>query len=229
MVALAKTGAPAKPARLFWSASQASASKTGAPAKPARLFWSASQASASKTGAPAKPARPFWSASQASALVRLDSAGMAIADVLTFRVVTVGPNDPVRLAIARMLEESIGSVAVCEGERLVGIFTERDVLRLAGEGSDFAEIRIGDVMTRNPVTLRPDDDVLEAARLMGERKIRHVPVLEGENLLGMVGIREVMRTLVERLWRSQDSEAHERARELLGRSSSTLPRTPEGV
>ncbi|HLM37423.1 MAG TPA: CBS domain-containing protein [Gaiellaceae bacterium] len=147
---------------------------------------------------------------------------MAIADVLTFRVVTVGPDDPVRLAIARMLEESIGSVAVCEGERLVGIFTERDVLRLAGEGSDFAEIRIGDVMTRNPVTLRPDDDVLEAARLMGERKIRHVPVLEGENLLGIVGIREVMRTLVERLWRTKDPEAHERARELLGRNSPTL-------
>ena len=85
---------------------------------------------------------------------------MAIADVMTFRVVTVGPDDPVRVAIARMLEESVGYVAVCEGERLVGIFTERDVLRLSGEGSDFAEVRVGDVMTRNPVTLRPDDDVL---------------------------------------------------------------------
>jgi CBS domain-containing protein len=151
---------------------------------------------------------------------------MAIVDVMAFRVVTVAPDDPVRLAIARMLEESIGSVAVCEGERLVGIFTERDVLRLAGEGSDFAEVRVGDVMTRNPVTLRPDDDVLEAARLMGERKIRHVPVLEGENLLGLVGLREVMRTLVERLWRTQDPEAHERARELLARGNSTLSSDP---
>jgi CBS domain-containing protein len=141
---------------------------------------------------------------------------------MTFRVATVGPDDEVRLAIARMLEEGIGSVAVCEGERLVGIFTERDVLRLAGEGSEFAEVRVGDVMTRNPVTLSPDDDVLEAARLMGERKVRHLPVLEGENLLGMVGIREVMRTLVERLWRTQDPEARERARELLGRGGSTV-------
>ena len=147
---------------------------------------------------------------------------VAIADVMTFRVVTVGPDDPVSVAIARMLEEGIGSVAVCEGERLVGIFTERDVLRLAGEGPGFAEVRVGDVMTRSPVTLAPHDDVLDAARLMGERKIRHVPVLEGENLLGMVGVREVMRTLVERLWRTQDPEAHERARELLARGSSTL-------
>jgi CBS domain-containing protein len=148
---------------------------------------------------------------------------------MTFRVVTVGPDDPVRLAIARMLEEGIGSVAVCEGERLVGIFTERDVLRLAGEGSEFAEVRVGDVMTRNPVTLAPDDDVLDAARLMGERKIRHVPVLEGENLLGMVGMREVMRTLVERLWRTHDPEARERARELLSRGGSTLSSEVEGL
>jgi CBS domain-containing protein len=139
---------------------------------------------------------------------------------MAFRVVTVEPDDQVRLAIARMLEEGIGSVAVCEGDRLVGIFTERDVLRLAGEGPDFAEVRVGDVMTRNPVTVAPDVDVLGAARLMGERKVRHLPVLEGENLLGIVGIREVMRTLVERLWRTQDPEARERARELLSRDST---------
>ncbi len=152
------------------------------------------------------------------ALVRLDSKLMAVADVMAFRVVKVAPDDTVRVAIARMLEENVGSVAVCEGERLVGIFTERDVLRLAGEGPDFAEIRVGDVMTRQLVTLAPDDDILDAARLMGERKIRHLPVLEGENLLGVVGIREVVRALVERLWRTHDEEARERARELLDRS-----------
>ncbi len=152
------------------------------------------------------------------ALVRLDSNPMAVADVMAFRVVKVSPDDTVRVAIARMLEENVGSVAVCEGERLVGIFTERDVLRLAGEGPDFSEIRVGDVMTRQLVTLSPDDDILGAARLMGERKIRHLPVLEGENLLGVVGIREVVRALVERLWRTHDEEARERARELLDRS-----------
>src|SRR5207237_5776215 len=97
------------------------------------------------------------------------------------------------LAIARNVDENVGAGAVCEGERLVGIFTERDVLRLAGEGSQFTEVLVGDVMTRQLVTLAPDDDILDAARLMGERKIRHLPVLEGENLLGMVGIREVVR------------------------------------
>jgi CBS domain-containing protein len=148
---------------------------------------------------------------------------MAIADVMAFRVVTVKPDDAVSLAVARMLEEEVGSVAVCEGERLVGIFTERDVLRLAGEGPDFAEVKVADVMTRNPITIASDDDVLAAAQLMGARRIRHLPVVQGENLLGMVGIREVMRTLVERLWRTQDPEARERARELLSRGGAQIP------
>jgi CBS domain-containing protein len=147
---------------------------------------------------------------------------MPVADVMVFRVVKVAPDDTVSVAIARMLEENVGSVGVCEGEKLVGMFTERDVLRLAGEGSQFADVRVGDVMTRQLVTLAPDDDILDAARLMGERKIRHLPVLEGENLLGIVGIREVVRALVERVWRTQDDEAHERARELLDRKNAPV-------
>jgi CBS domain-containing protein len=147
---------------------------------------------------------------------------MPVADVMVFRVVKVAPDDTVSVAIARMLEENVGSVGVCEGEKLVGMFTERDVLRLAGEGSQFADVRVGDVMTRQLVTLAPDDDILDAARLMGERKIRHLPVLEGENLLGIVGIREVVRALVERLWRTQDDEARERARELLDRKNAPV-------
>jgi CBS domain-containing protein len=147
---------------------------------------------------------------------------VAIADVMSLRVVKVAPDDAVRLAIARMLEEDIGSVAVCEGQRLVGIFTERDVLRLAGEGPEFADVRVGDVMTRRLVTISSDDEILAAAQLMAERRIRHLPVVQGENLLGIVGIREVMRTLVERLWKTQDPEARERARELLGRARAPV-------
>ena len=147
---------------------------------------------------------------------------MAVADVMAFRIVKVSPEDPVRVAIARMLEENVGSVAVCDDQRLVGIFTERDVLRLTSEGPDFDEVRVGDVMTTQLVTVSPDDDILEAARLMGDRKIRHLPVLEGENLLGMVGIREVVRVLLERLWRTHDPEARERARELLDRPNAPV-------
>ena len=139
---------------------------------------------------------------------------MAIGDVMRTRVVTVNTDEPVRLAVLRMLEEGVGSVAVCDGGRLVGIFTERDVLGLAGEGTDLDAVRIGDVMTREPLTVDAGVPVLDAARLMGERKIRHLPVVEGEHLLGMVGIRDILGSLVELLWQTKDSAAHDTARSL---------------
>jgi CBS domain-containing protein len=144
------------------------------------------------------------------------------------RVVAVPPHESVQVAIARMLEESIGSVAVCDGPRLVGIFTERDVLRLAGQGTDVAELTVETVMTPHPVTISPEADVLDAAQLMNERGIRHLPVVEGENLLGMLGIREVLRTLVERLWHTHDPEFHARARELLERRPE-VSSPPQGM
>ncbi len=154
---------------------------------------------------------------------------MPIIDAMNLRVVSVQPEETVQIAIARMLEENVGSIAVCAGQRLVGIFTERDVLRLAGQGAPLHELKVRDVMTRAPLTVSPDDDVLAAARLMGERKIRHLPVVQGENLLGIIGIRDVMRMLVERLWQAHDVEARETARELLSRAPEVSSSTPPGV
>jgi CBS domain-containing protein len=133
------------------------------------------------------------------------------------RVVTVEPGDSARLAVLRMLEEGVGSVAVCEVGRLVGIFTERDVLALAGEGTDLDGVRVGDVMTREPFTVDADVAVLDAARLMGEKRIRHLPVVQGEHLLGMIGIRDVLGSLVERAWQTHDEAAHQTARTLFKR------------
>jgi CBS domain-containing protein len=139
---------------------------------------------------------------------------MAIGDVMRTRVVTVSTGDSARLAVLRMLEEGVGSVAVCDEGRLVGIFTERDVLALAGDGADLDSVRVDDVMTRDPITVDAGVPVLDAARLMGERKIRHLPVVEGEHLLGMIGIRDVLGSLVERAWQTHDEHAHDTARSL---------------
>ena len=138
---------------------------------------------------------------------------------MTVRVVTVTPKASVQEAIARMLEEGIGSVAVCDGPRLVGIFTERDVLRGAGEGASFGEVAVEDVMTRRPVTVSPDDDIVEAAQLMADRRIRHLPVCEGEFLVGMIGIRDVLRRRVE-----QAAEQHEGARDTARALLTRAPR-----
>jgi CBS domain-containing protein len=103
---------------------------------------------------------------------------------------------------------------VCDGGSLVGIFTERDVLGLVGESTDLDDVRVGDVMTREPLTVQADVPILDAAKLMGERRIRHLPVVQGEHLLGMIGIRDVLGSLVERLWHTHDQQAHDTARAL---------------
>jgi CBS domain-containing protein len=136
---------------------------------------------------------------------------------MTVRVVTVTPKATVQEAIARMLEEGIGSVAICDGPRLMGIFTERDVLRVAGEGSLFGDVAVEDVMTPRPFTVSPGDDLVGAAQLMASKRIRHLPVCEGEFLVGMIGIRDVLRRLVEQA-AEQEEGARDTARALLTRA-----------
>jgi CBS domain-containing protein len=140
---------------------------------------------------------------------------VSITDVMTTRVVQASPGESVREAARSMGEASIGSVAVCEGSRLVGILTERDVLRLVAASEDLDRVRVGDAMTTPVLTASPDADILAVARLMGERRVRHLPVVEGENLLGMIGIRDVLGALAEALWRTHDDAVHETARDLL--------------
>ena len=140
---------------------------------------------------------------------------MSITDVMTTRVVQAAPGESVREAARSMGKAGIGSVAVCEGSRLVGILTERDVLRLVAEGEDLDHVLVGDAMTTPVLTASPDADILAVARLMGERRVRHLPVVEGENLLGMIGIRDVLGALAEALWRTHDDAVHETARDLL--------------
>jgi CBS domain-containing protein len=136
---------------------------------------------------------------------------------MTTRLVTVEPQETARTGIDRMVEAGVGSVLVCEGPRLVGIFTERDVLRLVREGVDFDTVPLADVMTSRPATVTADDWIHEAAQLMRDRGIRHLPVVEGENVHGVLSIRDVLSFLAERLWQAHDNEARETVHALLKR------------
>jgi len=107
------------------------------------------------------------------------------------RVVSVAPGESVQVAIARMLEENVGSVAVCDGPRLVGIFTERDVMRAVASDFDAAGHLVGQWMTSQPVTLAPDAASGEALELMLERGFRHLPIVDGGKVVGVVSIRDL--------------------------------------
>ena len=111
---------------------------------------------------------------------------MSVSDVMTVRVVQAAPDETARAAVKKMLAANVGSIAICDGPRLVGIFTERDVLRLAGEGTDLDTTIVCDVMTEAPITIQAEGDILEAAHVMSERRIRHLPVVEGGKVIGVI-------------------------------------------
>ena len=95
---------------------------------------------------------------------------------------------------ARLMKQSkFGAVMVVENGRLVGIFTERDALfRVVAEGRDAQVIRLADVMTRDPQTIRPDKPFVDALHLMHVSGFRHVPVVEGGRPIGMVSARDAL-------------------------------------
>jgi CBS domain-containing protein len=96
----------------------------------------------------------------------------------------------------RMVSKDVGAVLVMEGERLAGILTERDVLRAVAGGID-ADATVADWMTRDPETLEPDESIKQAAVLMIHGGFRHLPVTEGDQVVGMLSIRDLMRVVLE--------------------------------
>jgi len=113
-------------------------------------------------------------------------------------VQTVTPSLSVAEAVADMIHHRIGSVLVVEGERLIGIFTERDVLRrVVGTGLDPRTARVADVMTKNLVTIAPETTVEEAMTLFTDKRFRHLPVLSGGRVVGLISIGDVTRWVVD--------------------------------
>ncbi len=106
-------------------------------------------------------------------------------------LLTVDSALPLAEVAARMVERSVGAVLVLDGEQLAGILTERDVLRAVARGiRDDAVVR--DWMTTDPDTIDPDDSTEHAATLMMHGGYRHIPVVEGEAVVGILSIRDLM-------------------------------------
>jgi CBS domain-containing protein len=108
------------------------------------------------------------------------------------RVVRAGPESTVHAAARLMAENGCGSILVMEGERLLGIFTERDLLtRVAAAEKSLERTHLREVMTRNPDTVRADEPVKEAIRKMDEFSYRYLPVLEDDRVIGVISTRHL--------------------------------------
>lgn len=108
-------------------------------------------------------------------------------------VLSVAPEDTIGEAAQRMADANVGSSVVLEHGRLIGILTERDLLRAMGERVHPSEARAREWMTGEPVSASESTSADEAARLMIEKGFRHLPVVEGDRTLGVVSLRDVMR------------------------------------
>ncbi len=115
-------------------------------------------------------------------------------------VYSVGPLATVIDAVNKMNDHHVGSVLVCEGGFPVGVFSERDVLvRVVAAHRDPRQTLVRDVMTTRLYTATLDDSLLDVMRLMTDRRCRHVPVMEGESLVGLVSIGDLTKAMQSNL------------------------------
>jgi CBS domain-containing protein len=121
---------------------------------------------------------------------------MKVRDVASSAVVAVGPASSLRDATQLMAKHRVGSAVVQDAEQLVGILTERDVLIAVASGAEPEAVTVQDIMTIDVVTVGPDWDLVEAAREMARRRIRHLVVYEGGQLLGVLSVRDVLPALL---------------------------------
>ncbi|HEX5557970.1 MAG TPA: CBS domain-containing protein [Gaiellales bacterium] len=107
-------------------------------------------------------------------------------------VLTIEPSVSLAEAARAMRRRDVGAAVVYDGGSLVGIFTERDLLRAIADSSHPDEDRVEDYMTPDPITLPPDHLPSEAAQIMHDRKFRHIPVVDEGRLIGIVSIRDLV-------------------------------------
>jgi len=114
------------------------------------------------------------------------------------RIHAVGPDTLVTECASKMTSEKIGALVVMDGEKIVGIFSERDALsRVLAQGRDPARTKISEVMTPDPFCIRPTTTVGEAMRLVTTRRFRHLPVVENNRLVSVISSGDLTHWLVK--------------------------------
>lgn len=113
---------------------------------------------------------------------------------------TIRPNESIYDAARVMTDRRVGCLLVLNGQRLIGLISERDVLvRVVGEGREPRSIAVADVMLADPAVVAPNDSIGDAMRLMTDRRTRHLPVVDEGRLVGLVSIGDLTRWMTENL------------------------------
>ena len=120
-----------------------------------------------------------------------------VTEYMSRELLLVNPESGLAAAASVMSQRRIGSVLVVENGRLVGIFTERDIVRAVSQDVMAMHEPVSDWMTRDPLTVAPDTSVDVARELMLQHHVRHLPVTQGEELLGIISMRDLTRATVD--------------------------------
>ena len=115
-----------------------------------------------------------------------------LADILKPDFITVAPEDTLGEVAEKMMKQNVGAVIVKDFGRLIGILTERDMLRAMASRMHTSEARVRQWMTPDPITVPPDMALDDAAKIMLDHGFRHLPVTDGETVLGVVSLRRVL-------------------------------------
>jgi CBS domain-containing protein len=115
------------------------------------------------------------------------------------KVITMPPEAHIRIAAQRLRQDGIGAIVITDdGRRILGILSERDIVHgLAQHGPEVVDMPISAVMTAHVFTCKPEDDIRDLMRLMTTHRIRHVPVVDGGSLRGIVSIGDVVKNRLE--------------------------------
>jgi len=118
---------------------------------------------------------------------------MKVREVMTQVVLTAEMGTTIAETASLMAQRRVGSALVLDGRRLLGIFTERDIVKALSQDASATHQAIGHWMTRNPDTIPSDATTDEALRLMLDGGFRHLPVMDGDRLVGMISMRDLSR------------------------------------
>ncbi|WP_284876589.1 CBS domain-containing protein [Brevundimonas sp. MEB006b] len=122
---------------------------------------------------------------------------MFVAEILKTKgnaVFSIAPDLTVTQACAELEQKRVGALVVCDGDRVVGVFSERDVVKaLAADGADALHRPVADYMTANVIYAEPAEEMSALMTRMTDRRIRHLPVMQADRLVGVISIGDVVK------------------------------------
>ncbi|MFX1504239.1 MAG: CBS domain-containing protein [Promethearchaeota archaeon] len=128
----------------------------------------------------------------------MDLTSIKAKDIMVKELITSAPEEKVGATDILMVRKGIGCLLITQGEKLVGILTNRDIIRLKNS-TDAIHKTVGQIMTKNPMTIGPNTDLKSMVKIMVTHSIEHLPVIDNGKLVGLIGHNQIFRSFVKDL------------------------------